>query len=173
MKKILIIFLVIFIISMVFKNKESALLIDDGISLRVLANSNSIKDQQLKLKVKEKVQKDIYDLLQDTTDLNEARNLIALNLKGLDQKLGYFLKKENYFDGYTYDFGYYYYPGKKEHGVNYKGGYYESVLVKLGAGVGDNWWCILFPPLCLLEAETTSDVQYQFFVKELFSRFFK
>ncbi|MBQ9011225.1 MAG: stage II sporulation protein R, partial [Bacilli bacterium] len=51
-------------------------------------------------------------------------------------------------------------------GVKYKEGYYESLLVTLGKGKGDNWWCVLFPPLCLIEADESSDVQYKSFVKE-------
>ena len=54
----------------------------------------------------------------------------------------------------------------------YDGGYYNSLVVTLGDGEGDNWWCVLFPPLCLMEEnETTSDVEYKFFVKSIIEKF--
>ena len=49
---------------------------------------------------------------------------------------------------------------------------YESLVITLGSGNGDNFWCVLFPPLCLLEEnDTTSDVEYSFFVKELLNKY--
>ena len=67
-----------------------------------------------------------------------------------------------------------YFPQKEFKGVTYEEGYYESLVVTLGSGSGDNWWCVLFPPLCLLEAEESEkdDVEYQFFVKELIDKYF-
>ena len=55
------------------------------------------------------------------------------------------------------------------------GGIYESLVITIGEGNGDNWWCVLFPPLCLLEAEKTEieEVEYQFFVKKMLTKFFE
>lgn len=69
-------------------------------------------------------------------------------------------------------FGFNYFPSKKYKGITYKDGYYESLVVTLGEGKGDNWWCVLFPPLCLLEAEESTDVEYKSYVKELIDKYF-
>ncbi|UKI29349.1 MAG: stage II sporulation protein R [Clostridium sp.] len=54
----------------------------------------------------------------------------------------------------------------------YDGGYYNSLVVTLGDGDGDNWWCVLFPPLCLVQDnETTSDVEYKFFINRIIEKF--
>ena len=54
----------------------------------------------------------------------------------------------------------------------YEEGDYESVVITLGNGEGSNFWCVLFPPLCLLdENDTTEDVDYKFFVKELIDKY--
>ena len=52
---------------------------------------------------------------------------------------------------------------------------YESLVITLGTGEGDNWWCVLFPPLCLVEADenTTSDAEYTFFIKEIIDKYTK
>ncbi|MBO5530582.1 MAG: stage II sporulation protein R [Bacilli bacterium] len=59
--------------------------------------------------------------------------------------------------------------------MTYKEGNYESLVVTLGEGKGDNFWCVLFPPLCLLEAEdnSSSEIEYKFFVKELIDKYIK
>ena len=51
---------------------------------------------------------------------------------------------------------------------------YESLVITLGKGEGDNWWCVLFPPLCLLEEnENTQDVEYHFLVKDIIDKYLK
>ena len=67
------------------------------------------------------------------------------------------------------------FPEKEYKGVVYDEGYYESLLVTLGEGKGDNFWCVLFPPLCLMEAEETDDtteVEYKSFIKEIIEKYF-
>ena len=68
-----------------------------------------------------------------------------------------------------------YFPKKKYKGITYKEGNYESLVITLGEGAGDNFWCVLFPPLCLIEADETSNdnVEYKFFVKELIDKYLK
>ena len=83
------------------------------------------------------------------------------------------MEKENYNIGYNIDFGYHYFPNKEYKGIEYDEGYYESILVKIGKGEGNNWWCVLFPPLCLLEAEESTEVEYKFFVQEIIDKFLK
>ena len=62
-------------------------------------------------------------------------------------------------------------PEKEYKGVKYKEGYYESWVITLGEGEGNNWWCVLFPPLCLVEAEEADEVEYKFFIKELIDKY--
>lgn len=64
-----------------------------------------------------------------------------------------------------------YFPEKEYKGVKYDEGYYESLVITLGEGKGKNWWCVLFPPLCLVEAEESDKVEYKFFIKELIDKY--
>ena len=64
-----------------------------------------------------------------------------------------------------------YFPEKEYKGTIYEEGEYESLLITLGSGEGNNWWCVLFPPLCLIEAEESEEVEYSFFIKELFEKY--
>ncbi len=116
----------------------------------------------------------MYNLLKDTKGIQNARNKIENNLDKLNKDVSKVLKEENYPYNYKVNFGYNYFPEKEYKGVTYKEGEYESVLVTLGKGEGNNWWCVLFPPLCVLEAEETDkkEVEYKSFISELIKRYF-
>lgn len=175
MKKIIpIILILVMFISKNFVNGQ-VLIPDEAIRMRILANSNSIYDQSIKQKVSNNLQSELYNLLKNTSDISAARNLILSNMKNIDNNVNTTLKKENYNLGYKVDYGYHEFPAKEYKGVVYKAGNYESLLVTLGSGKGDNWWCVLFPPLCLLEAKESkkSDVEYKSFVLELINKIFK
>ena len=78
-------------------------------------------------------------------------------------------KEENY----SINFGKNYFPEKVYYDVTYPAGEYESLVITLGDGLGENWWCVLFPPLCLLEAEEKNidKVEYKLFAKEIIEKF--
>ena len=82
------------------------------------------------------------------------------------------MKNKEY--SYDIDYGMHYFPEKVYKGIKYEEGYYESLLITLGKGEGNNWWCVLFPPLCVLEAEetNTNEIKYKSFVKELIEKYF-
>lgn len=144
----------------------------DAIRIRVVPNSNSDYDQSIKLKVKDKLQITMYDMLKDAKNSEEAKTIIENNLDNVKNDIKTILEKEKYNKGYKVNFGYNYFPEKEYKGVKYEEGYYESLLVTLGEGKGDNWWCVLFPPLCLIEAEETTETEYKSFVKELLDKYF-
>lgn len=172
MKKILIVILVLGIMISLGKIKaETNMIPDEAIRLRVVANSDSEYDQRIKMKVSDKLQQDMYQLLKNTKGIEEARKTINDNLSTIDQNIKDTLLKENYPLNYKIHFGDNYFPSKEYKGIQYEAGYYESVLVTLGEGKGKNWWCVLFPPLCLIEAEESDEVEYKFFVQELIEKY--
>lgn len=171
MKKIFIMFLIITILFVTNTSASADIIPDEAIRLRVIANSNSEYDQNIKLKVRDKVQIKLYNLLKDTKGIENARDIINENLSDIDSTVADILKEENYDKGYNINFGQNYFPEKKYKGITYEEGYYESLVVTLGKGEGENWWCVLFPPLCLLEAEESDEVEYKFFIQELIEKY--
>ena len=175
MNKLLIGIVVIIIGYMCFNNivgKAYELVIpENAIRMRVIPNSNSEYDQQIKAKVKEVLQTTTYELLKDTKGSEEAEKIIQANLSLIDNRVNDLLVKENYNLGYEINFGLNYFPNKEFKGITYKEGYYNSLLVTLGSGEGDNWWCVLFPPMCLIEAEESEEVEYKFFIQELIEKY--
>lgn len=176
MKKAIFLFLGIIIAYILIGNLVSVndIIPDEAIRIRVIANSDSEYDQEIKTKVKEKLEKDMYNILKNTIEIEEARTLINNNLDNVEKNIDKTLQENNYKLPFTINFGLNYFPEKKFKGIKYEEGYYESVVVTLGEGLGENWWCVLFPPLCLLEVEetNTTDVEYTTVVKTIIDKYF-
>ncbi len=178
MKKIFIIIsLLILSISFIKEAKvkgEEVTIPTNSIRLRVIANSDSEEDQSTKIKISMKVHEIVNELLEKATTKEEARNLIKNNINQINKKIEEQLQKMNYKGTYRLTYGNTFFPEKKYNGVIYEKGFYDSILITLGKGEGKNWWCVLFPPLCLMEAEENNvdEVEYKFFVKELINKYF-
>ena len=175
MKKMILIFLAGLMIFSVYnksKKNEEVKLPDSAIRFRVLANSNSPRDQKIKEEVRDKMQKELYQLLENSKSTKQARNLIINNMDNFNSLLENEMKDKEY--SYTIDYGMHVFPEKTYKGITYEAGEYESLLVTLGEGSGDNWWCVLFPPLCVMEAEetNTSKIEYKSFIKEIIEKYF-
>ena len=154
-----------------FKNNE-VIIPDTAIRLRVIPNSNSSLDQSMKNKVKKYLEKTTYATLSNVTDIEEARTKINDSLSNLDININKIFKDNKYNMEYTVDFGYNYFPEKKYRGLKYEEGYYESLVITIGEGKGDNWWCVLFPNLCLVDLENKTNVEYKSWIVEQINKIF-
>ena len=156
------------------KAEELVEIPDNAIRIRVIGNSDSEYDQEKKQEIRKDVQLYMQELLKDAKNTEEARTIINDNMKNLNKELDNYLTEINYDKDYTINFGLNYFPEKEYKGIKYKEGLYESLLITLGEGKGKNWWCVLFPPICLLEAEETetNEVEYKSFVKEVIEKYF-
>lgn len=175
MKKVIII-VALFVSIFYMSNKETEVIIPkEAIRFRVIANSNSSIDQQNKLIVRDNIQKQMTEDLTNTKNIEEARISIASNLNKYNNLIEKTLQENNINSDFNINYGMNYFPKKVYKGVTYEAGNYESLVITLGDGLGKNWWCVMFPPLCLLEAEETeetTEVEYKFFIKELIDKYF-
>lgn len=164
LKKTIILVIIALTILVLCKNKNDKIVIPkESIRIRIIANSNNLVDIENKMKIKTDVEKQVYNLIKDANNIEEARKIINNNLNNLNIEL------DN-----SVSFGYNYFPRKVYKNVIYESGMYESLVITIGKGEGSNFWCVLFPPLCLLEDnQTTDDVEYSFLVKELIDKFNK
>lgn len=174
MKKLMIILSIITIILVSNNTTEDLIIPEESIRIRVIANSNSAKDQLIKKIVRDKVESDVTSLLQDIDNIDDARKVVEENVSLINENVEKVLHENNYDSKYKVNFGYNLFPEKKYKGVVYKEGYYESIVITLGEGKGDNWWCVLFPPLCLMETDENDleEVEYKSFIKEIIDKYF-
>ena len=145
---------------------ENELIPDEAIRIRVIAAADKEEDQKLKMQIKNEVEKYLYEQLSNVDNINEAHIVIKDSLIYIDK----IVKK--YTTDYDINYGLNYFPEKEFKGIKYADGEYQSLVITLGNGLGNNWWCVLFPPLCLLEAEESDEVEYKFFVQELIDKYF-
>ena len=171
MKKLILVILLVLGIYFTIGHVSSLVIPPDALRIRVIANSDSDYDQQVKEIVKDNIQYKMYELLKNTKGVEEARRIINNNLTYIDEEVRLTLMKLNYELGYDINFGLNYFPSKEDKGITYEEGYYESLVITLGEGKGENWWCVLFPPLCLIEANENDEVEYTSFVKELLEKY--
>ncbi len=166
MKKIIIGLFFMMIILVGFNEKENILIPDNAIRFRVIANSDTKEDQKLKLEIKNDVEKELYKIIDGAKNINEARGLINNNLDKVDAILN------NYNVSYDISFGNNYFPKKVYKGITYDAGNYESLVITVGEGLGKNWWCVLFPPLCLLDEQNNLDnATYELYAKKIINNF--
>lgn len=166
MKKIIIVLFIFVVLIVSYKEKNNILIPKDAIRFRVIANSDSFEDQNLKLEIKNKVERELYKVIGNAESIKEARESVENNLDTVDK----ILKK--YGINYEINYGNNYFPKKEYKGITYEEGMYESLVITLGSGLGKNWWCVLFPPLCLLdENNNLEDNEYEFYATKLINRF--
>lgn len=125
---------------------------EDIIRFHVRANSDSPEDQQLKMQVKEELVEYMGELLYGVDDKNEAEKILTDNIENIEnvakgvineQKKEYNVKA--YFENS-------YFPVKVYADMTFPQGVYEAFRVDIGAAEGKNWWCVLYPSLCFVDA---------------------
>ena len=122
------------------------------IRFHVRANSDSDSDQQLKLKVKNEVTVLLQPMLTNSDSVEQSRNIIAQHMQDIKDTALDTIHNE----GYSYDVDVYfeksYFPMKEYADVTFPPGEYEAFRIDIGDAEGRNWWCVLYPPLCFVDA---------------------
>ncbi len=172
MKKIIALVLLIITIYILIGNSFSNKIIipEEAIRVRVIANSNTEYDQSIKKEVKEVLKNDFINMFKNINNINDFRKELVSNLSIITNDIKEMLDKYNM--DFDINYGLNYFPKKEFKDIVYDEGYYESLVVTLGSGLGDNWWCVLFPPLCMIEASESSNIEYTTLVSELINKYF-
>ena len=145
---------------------------DSVVRVHIRANSNTTEDQGVKLEVRDALTGYLTEVLNGTEDkaaalavLDGERGNIAkiaqdeLYRNGFDYKVRVELKREVF-------------PERVYDGYVFPEGEYDALIVSLGEGVGDNWWCVAFPPLCFVPADGDEKIVYKSWVKEMLEKIF-
>ncbi len=119
--------------------------------LHILANSNSKEDQNLKLKVRDKIIEYMNSISYEGLDKNEAIELTKNNLENFKKIATDTILEEGYNYPVNLEIGNFYFPTKKYANISLPSGYYDALKIEIGNANGNNWWCSLFPPLCFVD----------------------
>src|SRR5699024_4685540 len=151
MRQGLIFILILFILTVTMPGKEvqsekkQEMIPDEEIRLRILANSDSEADQNIKYEVRDKVKQYITRIVDQKTNIEDARATVREELPKIEQIVLETIERE----GMTNDFHVEYgsnvnFPEKTYGPYVYPAGEYEAVKITIGEGKGSNWWCVLF-----------------------------
>lgn len=130
---------------------------DTVVRLHVLANSDTEEDQALKLQVRDGVLEAAAPLVEGCTTQAEAVEALTAHLAELEAAALSVVQSEGYDYPVTVLLGEEDYPTRVYESCAFPAGTYVSLRVLIGSGKGQNWWCCLFPPLCLSAATAKSD----------------
>ncbi|MDG0811740.1 stage II sporulation protein R [Cohnella rhizosphaerae] len=122
---------------------------NQAIRIRIIANSDSDRDQAIKRGVRDEVSALIESWGEMPGTIEEARALIRLRLADVEAAANKSLKGAKAGYGEKTELAVVDFPAKTFEGKTYPAGQYEALRITLGKGGGANWWCVLFPPLCL------------------------
>lgn len=131
---------------------------DSVIRLHILANSDGEEDQALKLSVRDAVLARADELLAEVQSLEEAETVLAGSLTELADAAAVCLAENGSDYPVRVTLGKEQYPTRYYEKLAFPAGEYLSLRVLIGEGAGKNWWCVLFPPLCLSAATEKGEI---------------
>lgn len=125
------------------------------IRLHVIANSNSYEDQTLKLHVRDVIVNEMKARFNQANNREEAEEIVQASLKEIQELAINQLSREGKDYQVAIMVGDYDFPTKNYGNFTLPAGNYHAVRVVIGEGKGNNWWCVLFPPLCFVDSVKT------------------
>jgi len=125
---------------------------EESIRLRILANSDAPQDQALKREIRDAIVARMQDWVTGPQTIEEARAVVRAHLPEFDELVGRMIAERGYSYTHTVELGVVPFPTKMYGNEVYPAGDYEALRVIIGKGEGQNWWCVLFPPLCFVDS---------------------
>jgi stage II sporulation protein R len=132
---------------------DSAVIPQESIRLRILANSDAPEDQWIKREVRDAIVEQMSQWVTGPEGIEAARAVVREHMPELEAAVGQTLAKHGFDYSYKVELGTVPFPTKMYGNQVYPAGEYEALRVSIGAAEGQNWWCVLFPPLCFVDSE--------------------
>lgn len=146
----------------------------DYLRIHIRANSNSVVDQNVKYKIKDKVVEYLTPYFCNVPSKNKAMNMVN-NLNGnITNECSKVLKENGFNYSVNIKISNEYFPARTYENTTLDAGYYDAVIIELGQAAGDNWWCVMYPPLCFVNKnQNTMQIKYKSKIVEWFNYLFK
>lgn len=145
----------------------------DYLRIHIRANSNSTIDQNVKIKVKDNVVAYLTPKLCDVQTKQQAVDIVVKERENITLIVANTLKANGLEYGANVKLTNEYFPARTYVNTTLESGYYDAVVVDLGDAVGDNWWCVMYPPLCFATQNNTNKVKFKSRFVQWFENLFK
>lgn len=143
----------------------------DVVRIHIRANSNEMCDQDVKYVVRDSIVEYITPLIIDAKNVVEVKNILENNIPGIEDTANTVLVAQGYEYRATATIKYEYFPTRVYGEYSFPADYYDALVINLGTGTGDNWWCVAYPPLCFV-GNGSGDVVYKSKILEIIDRYF-
>lgn len=143
--------------------------------IHIIANSNSSQDSEVKYKIKDEFSNLLTPMLANCTSKYDVRKIVENNKSTLKLVADNILRENNFNYVSKIEIKSEYFPARVYGEYSVPSGDYDGVTVVLGDGKGDNWWCVMFPPLCYYNASNlnnSKNVVYKSKLLEIIKQFF-
>lgn len=174
MKKLLVLVLIFTAIAatvILAAGAQNAQAENDYLRIHVRANSNEQIDQSVKYTVKDEVVKFITPYAARCTDKQTATEVIGGILPEIEKVCDRVLKQNGFNYTSRASVRAENFPTRVYGDLTLESGIYDALIIELGTGTGDNWWCVIYPPLCFTSG--TADVQYRSVIMDIINKFIK
>ena len=145
----------------------------DYLRIHIRANSNAEVDQLVKYKIKDAVVDALIPYVAECNSFEEVKIMIKEKLYLVDNVANTVLKQ----NGFNYEakskLAEEEFPTRSYNNFVLEAGYYDAIIVELGEAKGDNWWCVVYPPLCFTSSNSGSNVVYKSRIIDMIKNFKK
>lgn len=131
---------------------------ENVLRLHVVANSDSPEDQAVKLKVRDAVLSEAAGYCKAYDEMQQASNALCLHLQAVQAAANRVLRENGFAETAKVQITDSHFPTRRYDGFTLPAGKYRTLRVTLGEGAGENWWCVVFPSLCLPAAGETAEL---------------
>ena len=139
--------------------------------IHIRANSNSREDQDVKYAVKDAVVEYLTPQLEEANTMSQALDIVQKNLPALNELCSSVLLSEGFSYGASARTCREQFPARTYGSLTLSDGVYDALIIELGSGSGDNWWCVVYPPLCFT-GDSGAGYVYKSKIMEIIDDFF-
>ena len=129
---------------------------NSSLRLHIIANSDSDEDQALKLKIRDRIIEKSPQIFSEAKSLEDAKKSAYDNLDILDEIAEDVIKENGYDYNASCKLVNMYFKTREYEDFTMPAGYYDALRIEIGEAQGHNWWCVMFPPMCLPAAESNN-----------------
>lgn len=156
-------------------NASQTVVDSDILRIHIRANSNDVCDQQIKYEIKNEIVNYLIPLLKDIENKQDVENIVLANKRNIENLVDNFLKENGFNYTSNIKLANEEFPTRSYNGVVFESGFYDAVIVELGEAQGNNWWCVIYPPICFTEYsnKNATQVVYKSKIMEIIDKILK
>lgn len=174
MKRLLTVFflflcvVVCFVVGFNIEKKQNAY--ENYLRIHIRANSNNSNDQDIKYIIKDAIVEYLTPIISNCETKEQFELVLSNNLYNIECISNEILAQNSFDYKTSASINYEYFPVRSYDNLTLENGYYDALIINLGSGKGDNWWCVVYPPLCFLN--NNADYIYKSRLLEVVKKYF-